>query len=315
MFKKNPNVRRKSLRLAPGIPVWVVLLVAVFCGPVFSAHAAEAVNTAGIELQADQQLLADYALRFWQKINQARRAPLAVAARLAIDEATVRSTFGNESWILDQGLPPIAWNEQLQQTASAHGEDMLVRNYYNYNTPENIGPFQRIHASGYQPMQANETINALFFNGFVDFEVAADQLLSRILRDELTGYATGQRNIFSEQFTEVGIAFFAQTASLQPDLPYVYLLVLDFGLPVEPRRYVVIDTVADHRVAMKKFGISGWTYLKPLAPGVNQARVSGMGAVFIAISDAGLGRLGIPFYLTGNKLSGWDNIYIDLSFE
>lgn len=316
MCKTSTNLQNKNRRPSILVSVLVTLVLclsAVWLHP--SVARAGSADLAGITLQADQQVLADYALRFWQKINQARRAPLAVAARLGLDESAVRSTFSSEPWILDQGLPPVAWHEKLQQAASAHGEDMLARNYYAYNTPENVEPYARILAAGYEAMQADETINALFFRSFVDFEVAADQLLDRMLRDELTGSASVPRNIFSEDFTEIGIAYYAQTSNLQPDLPYVYLLVLDFGLPVEPRRYVIIDTLADHRVAMKTFGVSGWTYLKPLAPGLNQTQVTGMGAVFIAISDAGLGRLGVPFYLAGNKLLGWDNIYIDLSIE
>lgn len=316
MIKSNRNVHRKSLRLLPVVSGCVALLLWVgLCGPVFSAQAAARIDAAGIELQADQQVLADYALRFWQKMNQARRAPLAEAARLGIDEATVRSAFEETPWILDQGLPPLAWNEQLQKSAGAHGEDMLARNYYSYTTPENVGPAARILAGGYQPIRADETINALFFNNFVDFAFAADQLLDRTLRDELSGNPAVKPNIFSEQYTEVGIAYFAQTAALQPRLPYVYMLVLDFGLPVEMRRHVIIDTGADHRVAMKVFGINGWTYLKPLRSGVSQAQLTDMGAVFIAISDAGLGRRGVPYYLTGRKLDGTGNLSIDLSFE
>lgn len=279
-----------------------------------SAAAANSADLAGIPLQADQQLLADYSLRFWQKINQARRAPLAEAARLGLDESTVRGVFGVAQWILDQGLPPLAWNENLLQSASAHGADMLARSYYGYDSPENIGPLQRIQNTGYQPAQADETISALFFNNFVDFDFAVTQLLDSMIRDELNG-TRASRSFFDPALTETGVAFFAQTADLQPELPYVYLFVADFAAPIVPRRFVIIENTPGHAVAMKEFRIRGWKYLTALRAGVYQVAEPEDGALFIAIANAGLGALGRPTYLTTPMLGRTrGQVYLDLRF-
>ena len=316
MRKTNPNKQKHNSQPLAGrlALIALVLLLGGFCLPPSTAVAGS-LNLASIQRQADQQLLADYALRFWQKINQARRQPLAAAARLGLDESVVRTVFSDRPEVLEQGLPPLAWNGQLRQSASAHAADMLERNYYDYYSPENFGPYERIEATGYQPYAVGETIKALFFNNFVELEFALNQLVDSVLIEELTGQPDVQSNIFSPQVTEVGVSFSAQTANLQPDLPYVYLFVLDFAGPLQERRFVIINSVADHRIAMKAIGVSGWRYLQPLRPGVSQAQVSGLGAVFIAITKAGLGQLGVPYYLTGRNLAGDGNIGLDLSFE
>src|SRR5262245_16745760 len=45
---------------------------------------------------------------------------------------------------------PLAMNPLLVQSARLHSQDMIARSYFDHDTPEGIGPQQRIEATGYR---------------------------------------------------------------------------------------------------------------------------------------------------------------------
>jgi hypothetical protein len=53
---------------------------------------------------------------------------------------------------------PLAMNPLLVQSARLHSQDMIARNYFNHDTPEGIGPQQRIQATGYRQKGWAESI-------------------------------------------------------------------------------------------------------------------------------------------------------------
>ena len=52
-----------------------------------------------------------------------------------------RSTHGS--------VPQLRWEDQLGAVARAHSEDMTRRNYFSHDTPEGLGPSDRIDKAGY----------------------------------------------------------------------------------------------------------------------------------------------------------------------
>ncbi len=163
------------------------------------------------------------------KINEARANPRLVLERLQIPAAQAAAALGAEAWILDEGLPALVWNEQLQAAALAHGRDMLANNYFAYVSPDGAGPAARIAAAGYEALAVDETLAALDFDQYLAPDTALDLLVDNMLRDELSGVPGVNRNIFSAALTEIGIAFLAESAAGPAPGPNSYLLVADFA--------------------------------------------------------------------------------------
>ena len=47
------------------------------------------------------------------------------------------------------GGSPLRWEEQLTAVARAHSDDMTSRGYFSHDTPEGLGPSERIDRAGY----------------------------------------------------------------------------------------------------------------------------------------------------------------------
>jgi uncharacterized protein YkwD len=251
--------------------------------------------TNDIPLQVADKILQQKACEFWAQINAARRNPLATARRLGVPEDVVRSAFTGQEWILEQGLPPLAWSGALALSASAHSADMFARRYYSYVTPENATYWDRIEATGYEPADAGESMNALFFKNLVELDTAFTLLLEATLRDELTGNPSVERNIFSPEFTDVGISFTAGNALIVDDQPYVYLFLADFARQRQPQRPRIIGTYpAGHAIVVHPLD-GGWYQLHQLQEvaeppaGTYQITLPAGGADLILIDNYGMG--------------------------
>ncbi len=265
--------------------------------------------------RADEQVLSERALQFWARVNEARRDPLAAAARLGIDEKTVRIVFADTPWVLDAGLPPLAWNGLLRNASAAHGRDMFDRGYYGHRTPEGWYYDGRVAAAGYQASYTGESISGLFFSNFVPFEYAFDYLFDILLYDELTGNTAVERNVFSPDLTEAGIAFFAETGNPTGDRrnPYSYVLVATFATPVEPRSFLIGTYDASGRPAVRSLAEGVWRYVSAedcLEPGVFQVSWAKGGMQSFVVSGGGLGING-EIVTARDDYTG-DNRLIDL---
>ena len=47
------------------------------------------------------------------------------------------------------GSAPLNWDDRLSAVARAHSDDMTSRGYFSHDTPEGLGPSERITRSGY----------------------------------------------------------------------------------------------------------------------------------------------------------------------
>lgn len=248
-----------------------------------------------IPQRAASDILQECALEFWQRVNAARQDPLGTAARLEIPAATVRQVFATQEWVLEQGLPPLAWNHVLAHSATIHGRDMFERFYYDYVNPEGLTYWDRIEAAGYIPAEAGETINALFFENLIPVEEGLGILVDTMLRDELTGNPAVERNIFNPDFIEMGAGFFAESIPLLGEQPYAYLLLADFARTHEAPTYVIGTYPLDCSVVMRPTMTGGWfsvhSDLSPvqLPAGLFQVKLPYGGADFVLLTKHGLG--------------------------
>ena len=81
-----------------------------------------------------------------QKEREAR-ARMEVAARVSDLELKVHAGINAER-AKNEGSP-LKWEEQLAAVARAHSDDMTSRGYFSHDTPEGLGPSDRIDRAGY----------------------------------------------------------------------------------------------------------------------------------------------------------------------
>lgn len=221
--------------------------------------------------------LSEQGYLLWQRLNEARANPRAVMTRLNIPEATVRAALGQDGWLLDQGLPPLAWSEQIRVAANGHGRDMLDNLFYSHVSPDGRTLAARLMAAGYEPLLENETLAALVFNNPVSLDAAVAAICDNMLRDELTGTPGVARSIFSPDFREVGLVLLAESVPLLEGHPYVYLLVADFSQPTEERRFVVGRVDPNTSLVLRSRATGLWGEVVVLPGNYFQFRLSGLG--------------------------------------
>src|ERR1700709_40971 len=78
-------------------------------------------------------------------VNRARLDPAAEAARYGI---ALNEGVPADDTISTASKQPLAMNETLLGTARAHSQDMIDRDYFAHDTPENEDQFQRMHNEG-----------------------------------------------------------------------------------------------------------------------------------------------------------------------
>lgn len=186
------------------------------------------------------------ALVLWRMINQARAHPIDTIRSLGIDEAAARQALGDDQWIIDKGLPPVAWNDELSQAALGHGNDMIAHLYYSSVGLDGSTPVDRIRAAGYAPVSEGELLGALAFAGYIDATEAAKIVFQNWVRDEFNPLREGQKHIFNPEFKEMGAAFIGAILHLDQEIPpNVFVAVADFGEPEEIRNYLLGNVYRD----------------------------------------------------------------------
>lgn len=186
------------------------------------------------------------ALYLWRLINEARVKPLAVIERLGLDEAEARLALGESEWILDRGLQPLAVNAQLLESAWKHSEDMIENLYYSSVSLDGRTIEDRVAGTGYEAVTTGESLAVVVFDIALDPMEAARDIFVRLIKNELNPNIAGQRNIFSQEFSELGISLFAVTLDVGEGLPVsLYLAVVDFADPVELKAYLIGNVFED----------------------------------------------------------------------
>ncbi len=252
-----------------------ILLLLLALLTVLAPCQAEAVTA--LPMVAPRADLSEQGYLLWQRLNEARANPRAAMTRLRIPEGTVRAALGQDAWLLDQGLPPLAWSEQIRSAANGHGREMLDNLFYSHVSPDGRTLAARLMGAGYEPLLENETLAALVFSNPVTLDAAIEALCDNMLRDELTGTPGVARNIFSPNYSEVGLALQAESVALLAGHPYVYLLVVDFSQPVRPRNFVVGRVEAGTSVVLRSRTTGAWDEVPLLAGGLFQFPLSGGG--------------------------------------
>jgi hypothetical protein len=182
----------------------------------------------------------------WRMINQARANPMDTIRSLGIDEEAARQSLGTDQWIIDEGLPPFAWNGKLAETALQHGSDMIAHVYYSTRSLDGSNPGDRMRSAGIEPISEGELLGVLAFGVYIDPAEAAKIVFENWVRDEFNPARQSERRIFDADCTEMGIALIGAVLHLDGEIPpNVFVAVADFAEPAEARRYVVGNVFRD----------------------------------------------------------------------
>jgi len=185
-------------------------------------------GTSGVSF-ADEVLPSPQDEALLDLINQARENPLAVAASLGMDPEKILSDLPELEKILQEGLPPLTWNENLAYAARAHTEDMFAQGYYSHISPDGRSYEERIQESGYPAAVSGESLGMILFANFIKPDDAVRLVFEYMFQDELDPSRTEKRNILDPCLREAGISIQSGALTLGGARWNVYLATCDFG--------------------------------------------------------------------------------------
>jgi uncharacterized protein YkwD len=106
------------------------------------------------------------------------------------------------------GLAPLALEPQLCDVARAHARDMATRNYFDHESPEGVGPFDRLARAGWHYGYAGENIALDADEGRVESDLyaspghRANMLGPHYRRVGIAAVRTPAGEIFVEDFSD-----------------------------------------------------------------------------------------------------------------
>jgi uncharacterized protein YkwD len=119
--------------------------------------------------------------------------------------------FTNEKRI-ENGLPPLVLDQQLETAAYAKAEDMFAKDYWAHNSPDGTTPWYFIKNAGYEYVYAGENLA----KGFTDSKDVVNAWMASPSHKE---------NLLSDKFKDVGFA--VKTGRLGGE--DTFLVVQEFG--------------------------------------------------------------------------------------
>ena len=110
-----------------------------------------------VKLVENDNITASFYL--WRQINELRRDPVQTMINLGLDVEGIRGQLGNEAWILDRSLKPLALDLRLYSVANNHIQDMKANKYFGYTSPVNPVPLNvRIAQTGYLAKEVGSSL-------------------------------------------------------------------------------------------------------------------------------------------------------------
>lgn len=187
-------------------------------------------------------------------INEAREDPLNMATSLGMDADQILQDFPELRDILTDGLPPLSFNQNLYEAASAHTRDMLKKNYYAHDSLDGRTYDDRIIESGYDPVVSGESLGMLGFANFIDPDEAVRLIFENMFRDELNPTGTEKRNILDPELREAGVSLCTGAFNLGGIFLNVYLTTCDFASSemylIESELLILINQARENPLAM-----------------------------------------------------------------
>ena len=81
--------------------------------------------------------------------RQEHQARASIATVASVSELELKVHAGINAQRVKNGLPALEWEAELATVARVHSDDMTRRGYFSHDTPEGLGPSDRIDRAGY----------------------------------------------------------------------------------------------------------------------------------------------------------------------
>lgn len=173
--------------------------------------------------------------QFLALINQARANPLKMAESLGMDPEKILRENPEIIDLLKNGVPPVAFNRYVYASASAHAKDMIVNSYFSKVSPDEKTVIDRIAATGYQAISADEIIGSTSYSQEFSIGQLAFQIFSARFKSELENVHRHSLVFLNPEYTD-GVVVISNSAvkpaSTGGDLGKYILIVFDFAKPV-----------------------------------------------------------------------------------
>lgn len=181
-------------------------------------------------------------------LNSARNDPGLALLSAGIDRESAAQAYGDLAWALTGPLAPLARDEKLHGTATAHNRDMRDQLYFGIVSPDGSTPFERVASTGYAPAYVGESLGVLDATQADNAFDAARRLYEIVLKYDVDPQSSVQRNIFDPFMSEVGIGVETVFRNLDrsDDQLLFYVVVADFATPLDLRSFVM-GTVYEDR--------------------------------------------------------------------
>ena len=163
-------------------------------------------------------------------LNMIRINPWDFLKRRGINVEKLKKSMSSMEINLLNNLSPLSPNKALTLAAREHVEDMLNNLYLSHISLDGRDPYQRALGKGYKGLMVSESIGVMVFTNYVDPLDAAITILMRIAESAVSGDPEGVNIFFG--FKDVGVGFSGKEISVGGEVFNVYILCLDFGIPI-----------------------------------------------------------------------------------
>ena len=109
------------------------------------------------EVQSEYEKETAVATRTAQEraVDQTRVADIAGRTEVVISDLELKVHEGINVERVNNGKAALQWNDGLASVARGHSKDMTKRDYFSHDTPEGLGPTDRLHRAGMDCRKGN----------------------------------------------------------------------------------------------------------------------------------------------------------------
>ncbi len=179
-----------------------------------------------------------------ERVNSFRQDPWQEAEVLGLNREEISHLWPAEDlsrW--SEGLSPLSWNPLLAQMAQNFLQELLEDLRWEHLSREGWGPEERAQQLGYEPLLLGESLAILLFENYLPPERALSLLLEGLFRDALRRKSPEGAPFLFPPYQELGAALVGGQIFLEGQGFNFYALCLEFGLPRDPTKPVLVGRV------------------------------------------------------------------------
>ncbi len=167
--------------------------------------------------------------QLYDQLIAARNNPAQALEDLGIDPDDLVQCHPTLAPYIDTGLPVVAPDQRLFDSASGHAEDMAKNGYFTKVSLDGSTPVDRMKEAGYYAEKGDEALGVLLFRNYITKNDAVQALYKSMIENELKCDAESEPIIFNPDFMDIGVSIKAGSMNLNGVKLNFYLAVVDLG--------------------------------------------------------------------------------------